>query len=225
MLDFIHELCQDVTGSHCSVPRWSEWSLVEPGQSSIGVDVADVATGGAAAVIPVNVKALGSYFTTGIVSDSGAKANLKGFGAGGALGAGWGIPFAGGKAVGKIPEGAVRTIAQKVGAAAQGKAVNMLLGATKLGVSGGTRLVYGPDAPPSGMNPMEFRGFATIVSLGANFVVNGVSGGLVMFSNNKPITDALDFIHATAIGLMGGAGIAASLEIEASGTVYEIRVD
>lgn len=223
MLDFVRELCQDFTGSHCAPPRWSNWSMVEPSQSSIGVDVADVATGGAGAVAPINVKAVGSYFSTGLTNDQrGICTSIGGYGAGAGIGAGWGIPFVGGKVMGRLPDGVGKKIAEKLGAAAQGKVIDMLKGASGLSVGGGTRLVYGPDAPPEGMNALEFRGFATVVSLGANFVVDGVTVGMVLFANNRPVVQWSDFLHVTAVGLIGAVGIATSLELEASGITYVV---
>jgi len=223
MLGFIKELCQKLSGSQLSMPRWSKWSMVAPGQASIGIDVADVATGGAAAVAPVNVKAYGSHFATGLVSDdSDLSIEVSGFGGGGGVGAGWGIPFVGGKATGRMSAGVAKEIAERLGGAAQGKAIDMLKDATKLGISGGTRLVNGPDAPPGGMTPLEFRGFVTVITLGANFIIDGVSGGLVFFSNNRPVMNVSDMLHVTAVGLMGAVGIAASLDVEANGMVYKV---
>ncbi len=225
MLGFIKDLCRKATGSNLSMPRWSNWDMVDPGQASIGVDVADVATGGAAAVAPVNVKAFGSHFSTSLVNPERKQTiEVAGFGGGAGVGAGWGIPFVGGKATGKIKSNIGKEIAERLGGSVQGKAIDMLKDATNLGVSGGTKLVYGPDAPAGGMNPNEFNGFATVVTLGASFIIDGVSGSLVFFSNNRPIAQMTDLIHVTAIGLMGSVGIAAALEVEANGMIYKVNM-
>src|SRR5262245_4371153 len=98
LLDFAQELCSGVTGSRCSAPRLSSWYLVDPGQVNIGVDVLDIATLGVSTVIPANLKAYGSYFTTGLVRKSasgGMSAYLSGYGGGAGVGAGWGLSVTG----------------------------------------------------------------------------------------------------------------------------------
>lgn len=227
MLELVKELCRDLTGSQCSVPRVSSWKLVDPSQSSIGVDVADVATGGAGAIAPVNVKAYGSHFSSGLERDArvgGLCTYIHGFGTGAGVGAGWGIPFAGAKGLGKMPDSIKKKVLEAAGGALQGKLVEMLRGLAWGGVSGGTRLIAGPNANGELTIP-DFQGsFATVVGLGANFVVNGVSFGMVLISKQRPVIHAPDLIYAKAIGLMGGVGLATSLDIEASGMVYLLSV-
>jgi len=223
MLELVRDLCRAVTGSQCNPPRWSDWSLVSPSQTSLSVDVADVATLGAGAVVPVNLKAYGSYFLTGLQSDGQQMSTaVRGFGAGAGAGLGWGIPFVGQRFSGRMPNSIKRAVIERIGGSLQGRAVNMLLDATNLGQSGGTRLVTGPDAPAGNMSPVHFDGFATVVSLGASFVVNGVSAGLVFFSRNRPVIQRQDILHATGIGLIGAVGLALSLDLEASGIVYRV---
>ena len=225
MLELVQDLCRSVTTSHCNPPRWSDWSLVDPSQSNISIDLADVASGGGGAIAPVNIKAYGSYFETGLSNSSaGICAAAHGYGAGAGIGAGWGIPFVGARGVGRMPSGIRRALIEKLGGAAQGKAIDMLKGAIDLGVSGGTRLVCGPDAPNGMLRPIDLEGYATIISLGANFVVNGVSVGMIIFSKDRPVIEQEDMIYATAIGLIAGVGLATSLDIEGNGIVYMVRL-
>lgn len=227
MLAMTQKLCRNVTGSKCSAPRLSNWKLVEPGQASVSVDVADVATGGAGAVVPVNVKVYGSYFTSGLEYDAasgGMSAYMYGYGAGAGGGAGWGIPFVGAKGVGKLPDGIKKKVIQAVGGAAQGKATDLLKSAAWGGINGGTRLVAGPDAGGD-LNVMDFHdAFVTVVGLGANFVVNGVSLGVVIIAKQRPVLTSQDMLYAKAIGLMAGVGLATSLDVEASGMVYRVAL-
>ena len=224
MFGLVDDLCRTFTGSQCALPRWSEWSLVDPSQADYGLDIADLA-GGAGVVAPVNLMAYKGYFCTGLVNDLGTKAVISGSGLGAGVGAGWGIPFVGGRAVGKIPNSIARQIAERASGAAQDVIIDMLLEASKLSISGGTRLVYGPDAPSGGMSPLDFRGFATVVSLGVDFGPNGVAGSLVMFSRSRPVLQMFDFIHVTAVGVMGSVGIAASIDVEVNGMVYTIDLN
>ena len=124
MLEIAQKLCRNLSGSKCSAPHMSSWVLKDPSQSSISVDVADIGTGGAAAIAPANVKIYGSYFSTGLEchGPGGMSAFMSGYGAGAGAGAGWGIPFVGAKGVGKLPDGIKKKVLSAVGSAAQGKA-------------------------------------------------------------------------------------------------------
>lgn len=225
MLDFARSLCSGVTGSRCRPPSPSDWALVAPSQSSIGVDVFDTVTAGAGAVIPVNVRAYGSSFSSGLerrARHGGMSSQMTGLGVGAGGGPGWGLPFAGARGVGKMPDGIKKKVIEKVGGAAQGKIEELLRNSLFEGVSGGTRLVQGPDASGE-LTTSDFHdSWVTIASFGANFVVNGVTFGVVFISKNKPVLTSYDLIHARAIGLMGGVGLATSLDLEASGMVYRV---
>lgn len=226
MLEIAQKLCRNLSGSKCSAPYLSNWLLKEPSQSSVSVDVADIATGGAGAVIPANVKVYGSYFSTGLEyhGPGAMSAFMSGYGAGAGAGAGWGIPFVGAKGVGKLPDGIKKKVLSAVGGAAQGKAVDMLKSAAWGGISGGTRLVAGPDAGGD-LTFTDFHdAFVTVVGLGANFVVNGVSMGVVLVSKQRPVIRGDDMLYCKAIGLMAGVGLATSLDIEASGMVYRVAL-
>ncbi|HKU43980.1 MAG TPA: hypothetical protein VJR89_37725, partial [Polyangiales bacterium] len=121
ILDFAQALCSGVTGSRCSMPRLSSWYLVNPGQMNIGVDVLDIATVGVSAVVPANLKACGSYFTTGLVRRSasgGMSAYLSGYGGGAGVGAGWSLSITG--SVMGNSTGIKREVIQKLGDSAQG---------------------------------------------------------------------------------------------------------
>lgn len=227
MLEIAQKLCRNLSGSKCSAPHMSSWVLKDPSQSSISVDVADIGTGGAAAIAPANVKIYGSYFSTGLEchGPGGMSAFMSGYGAGAGAGAGWGIPFVGAKGVGKLPDGIKKKVLSAVGSAAQGKALDMLKSAAWGGISGGTRLVAGPDAGSGNLTFMDFHdAFVTIVGLGANFVVNGVSLGVVLIAKQRPVIRTEDMLYCKAIGLMAGVGLATSLDIEASGMVYRVAL-
>lgn len=225
MLEVARDLCSNLTGSRCNVPKLTDWVLVRPSQASIGVDVADVASGGVAAVVPVNVKVYGSYFSSGLerrLDNGGMSTSMKGIGVGAGLGAGWGIPFAGAKGVGRLPDGVKKKVIESVGKVAQGQLEKLATDVIFEGHSGGTHLIAGPDSNGD-LEANDFHnGFATIVGLGANFSINGVSVGVLLISQNKPILTVADFINIKAFGLMGGVGLATSVDIEASQMVYRI---
>lgn len=223
MLNFIQALCRDITGTRCNVPRMSSWRLVDPAQTSVGVDLADVLTLGAGAVLPANVRVYGSHFLVGLESDRMAMSSqMKGWGVGAGVGAGWGLPFAGGKATGAISPGLKRAVVNALGSAGQGAAIDWLKSQVFDGVSGGTPIVAGPDAPAAVTTADFHDSLATVLSLGANFIFNGVSAGLVIVSKNKPVLQYDDLPHARAFGLIAGAGLATSLDVEASGMVYRV---
>lgn len=223
MLKAISALCAGV-GTKCSTPHWSEWRLVDPSQASISVDVADVSSGGAGAVIPVNVNVYGSYFLAGLENPAiGFCSSVRGFGGGAGASAGWQIPFVGAKVVGKMPSSIKKLLIEKIGGAAQSKAIEMLLDGAVGGVSGGTRIVCGPNASSGDLTVTDFNGFATIVTLGATFVVNGVSAGIVIFGS-RPVNSAQDLIYAKAFALMGAAGPALSVDAGAASITYKTTV-
>jgi len=225
MLEVARDLCSSLTGSRCNDPKLTDWVLVNPSQSSIGVDVADLATGGVGAVVPVNARVYGSYFSSGLErrrENGGMSTSMKGMGVGAGVGAGWGIPFVGAKGVGKIPDGVKKKVIESVGKIAQGQVEKLATDLVFEGVSGGTRLIAGPDSNGD-LEANDFHnGYATVIGLGANFAVNGVSVGVVLMSKRKPIVTSTDLIHTTAIGLMGGVGLATSLDIEASEMIYRL---
>ena len=224
MLDFARSLCSTVTGSHCRQPALSDWALVAPTQSSIGVDVADLVTGGATTAIPLNVNAYGSSFSSGLerrTRHGGMSSQMTGLGVGLGAGPGWGIPV-GGRGLGRMPDSVKKKVIEKAGGAMQGKIEELLRSAIFEGVSGGTRLVKGPDCAGE-LTTSDFHGsFATIASFGANFAVNGVTFGIVFISKNRPVVRTGDLLHARAIGLMGGVGLATSLDLEVSGMAYHM---
>ena len=225
MLEVARDICTGLTGSKCNTPKYTDWVLTNPSQSSIGVDVADIATGGAAAVVPVNAKVYGSYFVSGLErrrENGGMSTQMRGIGGGCGIGAGWGIPFVGAKGVGKIPDGIKKKVVESVGKIAQGQLEKLATDLVFEGTSGGTRLIAGPDSNGN-LEANDFHnGFATVVGLDANFVINGVSIGVVIISQNKPVLTTSDLIHTKAIGLMGGVGLATSLDVEASEMVYKL---
>ncbi|MDB4988379.1 MAG: hypothetical protein JWN04_3557 [Myxococcaceae bacterium] len=223
MLEIIRKLCQGLTGSHCSQPRLSNWEIVAPAQASVSVDVLGVATVGVAKALPANIKVYGSQFTCGLINNSatgGMSHFINGTGVGVGASIGFSPPFVGARSLGKMPNSIKRKVFEAIGGAAQGQFVDWLKNNAWGGMSGGTRLVAGPDARGDlTMSDFE-RGYATVVSLGTNYVVNGVSVGLVIFGKKRPILLGADLIHAKAIGLIAGVGIATSLDVEASGMFY-----
>ena len=225
MLSLVQSLCSDLTGSECRAPRLSDWCLVAPAQGNIGVDIADVASGGAGVVLPVNVKAYGSHFLTGLERRSrygGMSSQMVGYGMGGGVGAGWGIPFVGTRGVGKLPDGIKKKILKRIGKATQSKIEEYARDLVFSGVSGGTRIIAGPDVKGE-LTTDDFHGsFVTVSAFSANFVVNGVSFGLVIVSKSRPVLQMSDLVYARAFGLMGGVGLATSLDLEASGIVYRV---
>ncbi|MGI9452325.1 MAG: hypothetical protein ACR2QH_17045 [Geminicoccaceae bacterium] len=222
MLNMVQDLCRAATGSRCQQPRMSNWKLVNPSQSNISVDVADVATAGGGAIAPVNIKVYGSYFVSGLENHGiGLSSQVQGYGAGAGVGAGWGLPFVGARAVGKVPDGIKKEILKRVGGSVQGKVLDIFKDLAGLGISGGTQMITGPDAPSADLTPADFHGcFATIFSFGANFVVNGVNVGMIVFSQKQPVTAVEDLVYAKAFGLIAGVGLATSLDLEASGMAY-----
>lgn len=227
MLGLIQDLCRSASGSKCNMPRLSSWSMIAPGQTNVSVDVADVGSGGAGAVAPVNIKAYGSHFRTGLASPRAAMSSqMQGFGVGAGVGAGWGVPVVGANAMGKMPKGIKKAVIERVSGTVQNTLFDQLKGladgATGMGVSGGTRIIAGPNVAGD-LTLDDFHGsYATVVSLGANFVVNGVSAGLLIVSKSQPVIQSVDLIHATAFGLVAGVGLATSLDLEASGMVYTV---
>jgi hypothetical protein len=199
----------------------SSWKLVDPGQANLGVDVADAATMGLTTVLPINAKIYGSYFNTGLEkSAKGAmSAQLTGYGAGVGIGAGWGLPFIAAGATGKL-SGLKRKVAESLGGGIQGSVIDKLKG----GWSGGTPLVAGPDTNGDLTLDDFHDGMATIIGLGANFVVNGVSCGLIMFSKKQPIVEPADMVYVKAIGLMAGVGLAVSLDLATNSLFYKTKI-
>jgi len=196
-----------------------------PGQANISLDVADVMTGGLAAVLPANAKVYGSYFVCGLERSvgPGMKATVTGFGGGVGLGAGWGTPFIGASSKGKQEVVSLkRRVFEKVGSSVQGYAIDQAKGPGSWG--GGTRLVTGPDTAGDLVLDDFHNAYATVVGLSANAVINGVSGGLVIFSKQKPVLTPVDLPYAKAFGLIAGVGLAMSLDVEANSLYYNLRV-
>ncbi|HKU42703.1 MAG TPA: hypothetical protein VJR89_31305, partial [Polyangiales bacterium] len=112
-------------------------------------------------------------------------------------------------------------VLQKLGDSVQGTILDKVKG----GWGGGTQIVAGPDSRGD-LTLSDFRdAYAVVISLGANFVVNGVAGSLIILSKRQPVLSSTDLIYATAFGLMGSVGFAVSLDIEVSNMVYVLRVN
>ncbi len=222
MLDFATYLCQMTSGSHCSLPRWSEWCLKSPEQTSIGVDLVDTFTLGAGAVIPANIKVRVGSFSTGIARDDCPTDvhRLSGAGLGGGVSAGFNTPVEakGGQAA--------KSMAKVVGETVGGPLKEILVEAVKtldesLSVNAGSRLIYGPDAPPAGLHPLSFKGFASIFQLSLNLGVS-VGFGLLMFSRRRPIIWPSDFLHVTAMGIVFSVTLSSSFDGEAQHMIYRV---
>lgn len=228
MLEFARKLCQGITGTQCSVPALSSWSLVAPAQANIGADMLDIATAGLAAGIPANAKLYGSYFETGLAhrnSKAHGPIRVGGYGGGVGAGIGWTVPFVGAKVTGKLPNGLKKKILESLGGAGQGRGIDVIKDAVMASEAGGTRLVTGPDASGGDLTTSDFQNaFCTVFSLGANFSLNGVTAGLVIFSKQRPVIDKNDLIYARGLGFMGGAGLAAGIDVEASGIFYRVSI-
>lgn len=218
LLDLAHDLCTGITGSKCAAPRLSSWYLTDPAQISAGVDALDLLSLGITTIVPANLKAYGSYFTTGLVRKSasgGMSAYLSGYGAGAGIGAGWG-PSVTGMVMGDTKT-IKQQVLQKLGDTAQGLI-------PKGGWGGGTRIVAGPDSAGD-LTLSDFRdSYAVVMSLGANFVVNGVSASLVIMSKGRPVLIPTDIAYAKAFGLMASVGFAVSIDVEVSNMIYMMRV-
>jgi len=226
ILNLVQELCRTVTSSHCAAPRWSQWRLVAPSTSTVSLDVADIASGGVGAAVPVNVKLTTGSFSCGLENEKiGLSTGLVGYGGGGGLGAGWGVPFVGGKVTGSMSKGSLKTAIEKLGGSAQGKVTSMGLGAVNgvlgMGPQSGTTIVAGPNAPSTMLQPRDFHGVVSLYSLGANFVINGIALGIAIWADEAMIMP-IDLAQAKAFGLFGTLGMAASLELEASGLFFSV---
>ena len=223
LLTLASSLCSNLTGSKCAAPKLSAWRIAQPGQANASVDVGDALTGGLAAILPANAKVYGSYFLCGLERSVGArmKATVTGYGAGIGLGAGWSTPFVGASFTGNMT-GIKKTVLERLGKGAQNFAIDQ---ARSPGTWGdGTRLVTGPDAAGDLVLNDFHDAYATVIGLSANAVVNGVSGGIVIFAKEKPVLTPLDLPHAKAFGLIAGVGLALSLDIEANSIYYNLRV-
>ena len=226
MLEIARQLCMGLTGSQCSPPTVSLWSLSAPSQASVSVDLTDLATLGVGTAIPVNVKIYGGSFET-ILRRNGAGAmcaGIKGRGGGAGLSAGLNSPFVGAKAIGKMPESLKKEVLKRIGATGQAEFNKWASSKLWNGVSGGTTLITGPDCPGE-LSLADFAlSYATIIAISGNFGPNGVSAGLVIFSKQRPVLQMTDMIYARSFGLMAGVGIATSIDLEASGQVFRVDV-
>ncbi|MDB4985732.1 MAG: hypothetical protein JWN04_910, partial [Myxococcaceae bacterium] len=120
--------------------------------------------------------------------------------------------------------GIKKGVAKAFAGASTGKILDWLKGSAPGGISGGTRLIAGPDAKGDCSLDDFQNAFVTVCSLGMNFVVDGVSCGVVFISKQRPVVLADDILYAKAIGLMAGVGLATSLDVEASGMVYKVNI-
>ena len=224
MLEIVKRLCTGLTGSQCAAPSVSHWSLSEPSNAAVSVDLVDVGTVGVGTAIPVNVKVFAGAFETLLMRNgAGAMcAAIKGRGGGAGVSAGLNTPFVGAKVVGKMPEGFKKEVVKRIGSTAQGEFTKWISSKAWGGISGGTRLVTGPDCPGE-LSLADFSlSFATVVSVAGNFGPNGVSAGLVIFSKQRPVVEMTDLIYARSFGLMAGVGLATSIDIETSGQIFRV---
>jgi hypothetical protein len=222
----VSTLCSNLTTSKCAAPKRSDWALVEPGQSNIGVDVADLLTGGATTVVPINVKIYGSYFSCGLERRvrNGFSATVTGFGGGVGVGGGWGLPFL---ASGKVDQlsGIKKEVLKRFGPTIQDFGMDKLKGkANKASWTAATHLVTGPDTAGDLVLDDFHDSFAVVIGFGANAAVNGVSGGLVIFSKQRPILTPPDLVYAKAFGFFVGVALATTLDVEANSQYYRLRV-
>jgi hypothetical protein len=224
MLEIARKLCMGITGSQCAPPSVSHWSLAQPSNASISVDLVDVGTAGVGSAIPVNVKVYAGAFETLLMRNgAGAMcAALKGRGGGAGVSAGLSMPFVGAKVVGKMPEGFKKEVVKRIGNTAQGEFTKWISSKAWGGISGGTKLITGPDCPGE-LSLADFaRSFATVIAVAGNFGPNGVSAGLVIFSKLRPVLQMADMLYARSFGLMAGVGLATSIDLEASGQVFRV---
>jgi hypothetical protein len=226
MLEIARKLCMGLTGSQCTTPTVSLWSLAQPSQASVSLDLVDVGTVGVGTAIPINVKVYAGAFETNLRRNgAGAMcAAIKGRGGGAGVSAGIGTPFVGAKAIGKMPESLKKEVLKRIGGTAQGEFTKWLASQAWGGISGGTTLITGPDCPGElSLNDFS-RSFATIIAVSGNFGPNGVSAGLVIFAKQRPVLQMTDMIYARSFGLMAGVGLATSIDIEASGQVFRVDI-
>lgn len=224
MLEVARKLCMGITGSQCSPPSVSLWSLAQPTTAAVSVDLVDVGTAGAGTAIPVNVKVYAGAFETLLMRNGGGAmcAAIKGRGGGAGLSAGLSTPFVGAKVVGRMPESFKKEVVKRIGGTAQGEFTKWISNKAWGGISGGTKLITGPDCPGE-LSLADFsRSFATVISIAGNFGPNGVSAGLVIFSKQRPVLQITDMIYARSFGLMAGVGLATSIDLEASGQVFRV---
>jgi hypothetical protein len=190
------------------------------------VDLVDVGTAGVGTAIPVNVKvSVGAFETLLMRNGAGAMcAAIQGRGAGAAISAGLSTPFVGAKVVGKMPESFKKEVVKRIGNTAQGEFTKWISSKAWGGISGGTKLITGPDCPGE-LSLADFAlSFATIISIAGNFGPNGVSAGLVIFSKQRPVLQMTDMIYARSFGLMAGVGLATSIDLEAGGQVFRVNL-
>lgn len=190
-------------GKRRFMPSPSDWRIDKIGDITVSVSVDDVVSGGATAVVPVNVDAKAG--TLGIVASSSVQTvHISGQGAGASVGLGWQAPF--------------------VSMAGSGLPKMAKEAAVSGGISGGKEVLL-PDMPsgsvgslwtgPSAggvLSPRDFEGVATVSKLEANFGPNGISFGVIFFAP-RAIVGPLDLATVRAFGLV--ASIEWCLEITA----------
>ena len=184
-----------------SQPRITDWVISGWGQSTVGVDVADLALG-AGYVVPANINVSAGTVDLALYKPS-ANLAFKVSGVGGSFGvaAGWSaLPALTGRSKTlsktKIGKKAVDTV---VGNTAK-KGTGLLDKLANMPSTGIGSMVAGPKAP-SVLAPVDFEGCLTIVGGEVNFGANGMYLGAAFFAK-KPIMDAPDFIFIKAFGLL-----------------------
>ncbi len=184
-----------------SKPRVSDWVINGWGQSTVGVDVADLALG-AGYVIPANINVSAGTVDLALYKPS-ANLAFKISGTGGSLGvaAGWSaLPALTGRSKtlskSKLGKKAVDTVA---GNAAK-KGTGFLDSLAGMPASSVGTLMAGPKAP-SVLAPIDFEGCLTLVGGEVNFAANGLYLGAAFFAK-KPVLDVPDFAFVRAFGLL-----------------------
>jgi hypothetical protein len=180
------------------LPRRSDWVLDKVGEAALSVDLADGATLGAAALVPLNVDAKGGGFVARL-RGPGETVRVIGVGAGLGIGLGWQMPFVSAEASG----GRVAASILNSGIGELGKAI----ASPDLPGGGIGQLWTGPSALGI-LTPRDFSSHAAVAKLEANFGPNGIAGGLIFFAS-RPLVTITDLAHVTAFGFMGSIEISA----------------
>lgn len=193
-------------------PKVSDWKIVSPSNTSLSVDIADVVTGGAAAVVPINVDLSAGYFVTGFENSRvGFSTGVSGYGAGIGVGAGWAPTIKGSGNLVKL-------------------ANTIMSNGINLGITTGSKiefsknigqLISGPRASSDCLSVKDFEGVATVISLEIKSTIIGTSFSLVLFAD-KPVTDVTDLINVKSLGLFVSGG--AAMALSAGGSVNYFKV-
>jgi hypothetical protein len=188
------------------LPARSRWEVTGIKDPSLGIDVADSVTLGAAAIAPVNVNAKVGGISVRLRNGTAREDYVAvGVGAGMSGALGWQIPFL------NVSLGRSVDITEPV------VATNTL---DTPGGSVGT-LWTGPSRKGF-LAAGDFRNaYCALAKVEANFGPNGLAGGLIFFST-RPVLSATDLFHVFAFGLVASVEWALEITVEAGLMNYNL---